>query len=277
MAKKKAAVLESLVFDREDIVTLLKVQFGLKSAGKETNEFLTEKIAGLADELDDDDLTDLEEKDEASFQVATAILEAIKEGQPVVVANATASAGDDDEESPADDDDEPADDDDDEPAGEDEEEEEKPVPKKGKKPVAKPAAKVPAKKGVKPPAKPAKEAKPVPAKKGAKPVLKMPEVKKKRAVKDGGTGAIRAKTATWYIVKYLAQASEAKPVKKTAIVEALVKKFPLRDPSAIAVTTNSQINGQLKANKGMEIGSKKMKDGTTGYWVIDMGGAVLGD
>lgn len=278
MAKKaaKKEVLEPLAFDRDDIVKLMKVAFGSKTAGKETNEFLTEKMTTLADHLDDEELAELEETDKACFETATAILEANAKGQQVLISEAAEEVDDDetevdDEEVEADE--EESDDEDaeveteDEEDDEEEEEEEAPK-KKGKAAPPKAAAKpAPAKKG-------AKVLPPQPAKKGkaAAPVKgKKPAAKEKKESKPRGKGVI------YTVVKLLSQATEKQPVSKAQIVAVLTKKFPDRDPDNMTTTVNSQINGQLKANKNVVLGKKEKKDGTTGYWIKDIGDYELAD
>jgi hypothetical protein len=252
MAKKTKEVLEPLGFTRDQIVKLFKAAKVSKSPHKETNEFLVEKLAELTTEIDDDDLAALEEADEESFDVATAVFEAIEKGQQVVIIEA------DEEADEVEDEVEVEDEEADEVEVEDEEADETPAPKKGKgkgKASAKPE---PKKKGKVP-------AKPEPKKgKGKVPTKEKAEPK-----------APRSKGVIYHVVKYLAQGTETKPVTKAKIIAALVPKFKDRTEEAMTVTVNSQINGQLKANKGMVLGKKKMKDGSNGYWIEDIGSFVL--
>lgn len=294
-SKKVKGVLEPLGFGREMIVKLMVDAFGLKSAKKETNDSLTEKIATLGDQLDDDDLSELEEKDADSHGVATAILEALEKGQPVVVIDDeedeeedettdvesedteedeedgedTEDEEDEEVETEDDESDEESDDSDDDEDTEDEEEEEveaKPA-KKGKTPEKvqkKPAAKPTGKKT--PPASVAK--------KGAKPT-KLPPDKPKKA-KSEGPKTSKTKGKIYYIIKLLSQATSKKPITKTRILAELVKKFGKEQEDAMRTTINSQINGQLKAPpKSMVLGNNGKKGDERGYWIEDMGEYVF--
>jgi hypothetical protein len=253
MAKKTKEVLEPLGFTRDQIVALFKAAKVSKSPQKETNEFLVEKLAELTTEIDDDDLAALEEADEESFDVATAVFEAIEKGQQVVIIEAGEEADEDEDEVEVEVEVEEDEDD-------DEEADETPAPKKGKSKAS---------------------AKPEPKKKGKGKVPAKPEPKKGKgkgkvpAKEKAEPKAPRSKGVIYHVVKYLSQGTETKPVTKAKIIAALVPKFKDRTEEAMTVTVNSQINGQLKANKGMVLGKKKMKDGSNGYWIEDIGSFVL--
>lgn len=65
------------------------------------------------------------------------------------------------------------------------------------------------------------------------------------------------------IVETLRSASKKKPATKESILAVLVKAFPERDPKAMIKTVSSQVNGAMKAEKGIDVST----DGAGGYWI----------
>ena len=309
MAKAKTTTMtsrEPLVFGRATVVALFKKSGVSKTAHKETDAWLSTKLGTLADHLDDDDLSELESRDEDLHEVAVAALEEVAAGGTVVVteADADADADDDTEEAEVEADDDTEEDEEaeveaDDDTEEDEEEEEPVVTKKPAKksvPVpAKAAAKTPPVKAGKKPApveadddddeapvkaKAGKKPVHVPAKAGKKPVPVPPKSPAKKPVKEKEAVPKKPRKSgvIYQIVNYLSKASAAKPVTKAAIIIALVKKFGgERTEQGMTVTVNSQINGQLKANWGIQLGKKEMKSGERGFWIEDLGKYILED
>ena len=304
MAKAKTTTMtsrEPLVFGRATVVALFKKSGVSKTAHKETDAWLSAKLGTLADHLDDDDLTELEARDEDLHEVAVAALEEVAAGGTVVVIDG--AEADTEAEVEADDDTEEAEveaEDTEEEEEEEEDEEDEPVAAKkpAKKPVpvpAKAAAKTPPVKAGKKPApveaddddeeapvkaKAGKKPVPVPAKGGKKPVPVPPKAPAKKPAKEKEVAPKKPKKAgvIYQVVNYLSKASAAKPVTKAAIIIALVKKFGgERTEQGMTVTVNSQINGQLKANWGVQLGKKVMKSGERGFWIEDLGKYTLED
>ena len=168
---------------------------------------------------------------------------------------------DEDSDEDEDDGDEDADEDSDEDDDTDEDEDETPPPKKKGKHVATKKAPVKGKKG-----KPAAAAKPAKSKK-EKPAAKPAKGKKAkpRLDEDGkpvrrgpkGVGIIDT------IIAILRKASKVKPIRKSAIVAKLVKKYPDREESALKSTVNSQVPHSIQERRGEKVFGTAEK----GFWM----------
>lgn len=100
------------------------------------------------------------------------------------------------------------------------------------------------------PERPIKD-KPKKSKAEKKPAEKKPAAKKPTSpIKKSGLAETGVKAT---IAKLLLGANKAKPIKFEAIVKALTKAFPDRQPSSMTNTLKVQLGGRLEAERGLKV------------------------